>query len=423
MGLKRNWAGNYQYSTTNWHEPESVEEIQQLVLKLKKLRVIGTRHSFNNIADSDENIVSLQKLNKVIAINREEKTVTVEAGMKYGDLCQVLQQHGYALHNLASLPHISIAGACATATHGSGNRNQNLAAAVSAMEVVTADGSIITFSREKSEEELHGAVVGLGGIGIVTKLTLAIHPSHQMRQDVYENLPFAQIADHFDIISSSAYSVSLFTDWQNETFNQVWLKSKLTDDQTFSLGDDFYGAKASKENLHPVRGVAATNCTAQLGVPGDWLDRMPHFRMDFTPSKGQELQSEYIFPREHAYNALCALSDIREYIAPLLFISEVRTIAKDELWLSPSYKQDSVAIHFTWQDKWKEVQQVLPLIESKLEPFQAKPHWGKLFTTAPSKIQSLYEKMPAFQHLLMKYDPQGKFRNTFMNRYIFNEQN
>ncbi|MDQ0344192.1 FAD-binding protein [Lederbergia wuyishanensis] len=416
-----NWAGNFQYSTTNWHEPESVEEVKLLVSRLTKLRVIGTRHSFNSIADSKDNIVSLQKINKVLSIDCDNKTVTVQAGIKYGDLCHALQLHGYSLHNLASLPHISVAGACATATHGSGKGNQNLAAAVRAMEVVTADGSIVTFSREKSEDELHGTIVGLGGLGVVTKLTLDVLPSYQMRQDVYENLPLAQLAHNFDTIFSSAYSVSLFTDWQDEMFNQVWLKSKLTNDPTFELEKEFYGAKAAKENLHPVQGVGAENCTAQLGVPGDWLDRLPHFRMDFTPSKGQELQSEYIFSREHAYEALCAISDIRKQIAPHLLISEVRTIAKDELWMSPCYKQDSVAIHFTWQDKWAEVQQVLPLIEAQLEPFQAKPHWGKLFTTSPAKIQSLYEKMPAFQQLLMKYDPNGKFRNNFLNKYIFNE--
>lgn len=420
MGLKRNWAGNYQYSTTNWHEPESVEDVQHLVSKLEKLRVIGTRHSFNSIADSNANIVSLQKLNRVLSIDKEKETVTVEGGITYGELCHVLQQHGYALHNLASLPHISVAGACATATHGSGNDNQNLAAAVRAMEVVTADGRIATFSREKSEEELHGVVVGLGGFGVITKLTLDVLPNHQMRQDVYENLPLSNLNHDFDTIFSSAYSVSLFTNWQDETFNQVWLKSKLMDDQNFSLGKDFYGASAAKQKLHPVPGVSAEHCTEQLGVPGDWLDRMPHFRLNFNPSKGQELQSEYIMSRKHTYEALCAINEIREQIAPHLLISEVRTIAEDELWLSPSYKQDSVALHFTWQDKWAEVQQVLPLIEEQLEPFQAKPHWGKLFSTSPAKIQALYEKMPEFQQLLMKYDPNGKFRNTFLHKYILN---
>lgn len=418
--MKRNWAGNFQYSTTNWHEPESMEELQQLVSQLTKLRVIGSRHSFNSIADSNENIVSLQKLNKVLSIDHENATVTVQGGIKYGDLCYELQKHGYALHNLASLPHISVAGACATATHGSGNHNQNLAATVSAMEVVTADGSNVTFSKDQSEDELHGAVVGLGALGVVSTLTLDILPSYQMRQNVYENLPLAQLENNFDSIFSSAYSVSLFTDWQDETFNQVWLKNKLTDDQTFTLEEDFFGAKAAKENVHPVPGVGAENCTAQLGVSGNWLDRLPHFRMDFTPSAGQELQSEYILAREHAYDALCAISKIRDQIAPHLFISEVRTIAQDELWMSPSYKQDSVAFHFTWHDNWDAVQKVLPLIEAQLEPFQAKPHWGKLFTTSPDKVKSLYEKLPDFKQLIMKYDPNGKFRNNFINKYIIN---
>nr|WP_318281092.1 FAD-binding protein [Paenibacillus bovis] len=418
--MKRNWAGNFQYSTTNWHEPESMEELQQLVSQLTKLRVIGSRHSFNSIADSNENIVSLQKMNKVLSIDHENATVTVQGGIKYGDLCHELQKHGYALHNLASLPHISVAGACATATHGSGNHNQNLAATVRAMEVVTADGNIVTFSKDQSEDELHGAVVGLGAVGVVATLTLDILPSFQMRQDVYENLPLAQLENNFDKIFSSAYSVSLFTDWQDKTFNQVWLKNKLTDDQTFKLEEDFFGAKAAKENVHPVPGVGAENCTAQLGVSGNWLDRLPHFRMDFTPSAGQELQSEYILARKHAYDALCAISEIRDQIAPHLFISEVRTIAKDELWMSPSYKQDSVAFHFTWHDNWEAVQHVLPLIEAQLEPFQAKPHWGKLFTTSPKKIQSLYEQLPDFQQLVTKYDPHGKFRNDFLDKYIFN---
>ncbi len=421
MGVKRNWAGNFQYSTTNWYEPESVEEVQQLVTKLNKLRVVGTRHSFNRIADSDEAILSLQKLNKVLSIDLKNKTVTVEAGIQYGDLCHVLEQEGYTLHNLASLPHISVAGACATATHGSGNGNPNLAAAVRAMDVVTADGRLVTFSRETSVEELQGAIVGLGGLGVVTTLTLDVLPSVQIRQDVYENLPLTELEHHFESIFSSAYSVSLFTDWQNDHFNQVWLKSRVSEDKTHSHRENFHGAKAAKEHLHPVPGVGAENCTAQLGVPGNPLERLPHFRMDFTPSKGQELQSEYIMAREYAYEALCAMNDIRDQIAPHLLISEVRTIAQDDLWMSPSYQQDSVAFHFTWQDNWTDVQKVLPLIESQLAPFQAKPHWGKLFTTSPDNIQALYEKMPAFQQLLRKYDPDGKFRNAFLNTYIFNE--
>lgn len=415
----RNWAGNYKYSTASLHLPESVEHVQQLVNRYNSLKVLGTRHSFNGIADSTENLISLRHLDRVLSLDNEHRTVTVEAGIKYGDLCKYLHQSGYALHNMASLPHISVAGACATATHGSGDLNGNLATAVRAMEIVTASGEVVVFSREQHDRNIDGVVVGLGGLGVVTKLTLDVVPEFHMRQDVYENLPLEHLREHFNDIFSSAYSVSLFTDWRKATFNQVWLKRRLTEEDSFELEPEFYGATPSTTDRHPVQGLATENCTEQMGNSGPWHERLPHFRMDFTPSSGAELQSEYIVPRWYAYDALCAIDQLSEHVAPLLLISEIRTIAEDELWMSPSYKQNSVAIHFTWKDDWRAVQKVLPMIEEQLAPFNARPHWGKLFTMSPSLLQSLYEKLPDFQQLLRHYDPQGMFRNTFLNTYIF----
>ncbi|RKL67990.1 FAD-binding protein [Salipaludibacillus neizhouensis] len=419
MKEQRNWAGNYKYSADELHIPENIEQIQQLVTRCNSMRVLGTRHSFNGIADHTENLISLENFNQVLGLDSERRTVTVEAGIKYSDLCRYLHRKGYALENMASLPHISVAGACATATHGSGDQNRGLATSVSAMEIVSSDGDVIEFSRERSEEQMNGAVVGLGGAGVVTTLTLDVVPSYNIRQDVYENLALSHLKNHFDDIFSSAYSVSLFTDWKDETFNQVWLKSLSTEQSTFELGPEFFGAKAASKNLHPVPGSGTENCTEQMGIPGPWLERLSHFRMDFTPSHGKELQSEYIVPREHAYDALCAISQIREQIAPLLFISETRTIAQDDLWMSPCYKQESVAFHFTWKDDWESVQKVLPKMEEQLAPFLARPHWGKLFTMPSTRVQSLYEKLPDFQQLLQHYDPKGKFRNKYLNTYIF----
>ena len=414
----RNWAGNYKYSTTRLHEPTNVEQVQELVTRYSSVKVLGTRHSFNGIADSTENLISLGHLNKVISLNLERQTVTVEAGIKYGDLSRYLYPMGYALHNLGSLPHISVAGACATGTHGSGDQNGILASAVSAMEIVTADGEVGVFSQEHYGKQFNGMVVGLGGLGIVTKLTLDVVPAFQMRQDIYENLPFVQLADHFDDIFSSAYSVSLFTDWQTTRFNQVWLKRQLPDEGNIKLKPEFFDATLATTNLHPVPGHATENCTEQMGIPGPWHERLPHFRMDFTPSSGSELQSEYIVPRIYAYEALCAINEIRKYIAPLLHISEIRTIARDDLWMSSSYMQDSVAIHFTWKDDWGAVRKVLPMIEVQLARFNARPHWGKLFTMESDQVQSLYAKLPEFKQLLEHHDPQGKFRNDFINTYI-----
>jgi xylitol oxidase len=156
-----------------------------------------------------------------------------------------------------------------------------------------------------------------------------------------------------------------------------------------------------------------------MGIPGPWCDRLAHFQMNFTPSSGAELQTEYFVARQDAVTALQAIKQIRERIAPLLFISEIRTIAADNLWLSPCYQQDSVAFHFTWKPNWPAVRQVLPLIEAQLAPFKARPHWGKLFTIPPALVQEQYEKMAAFRQLLQTFDPQGKFRNSFLDAAIF----
>ena len=413
-----NWAGNYTYKARKLHRPETVEQVQELVRGGEKLKVLGTRHSFNDIADSHQDLISLEHFTDVTALNRERRTVTVGAGVRYGDLCRVLHREGFAVHNLASLPHISVAGACATATHGSGVTHGNLATVVSGMEIVTGNGEVIVLSREQDGSQFEGAVVGLGALGVVTQITLDIVPAFEVRQDVYEQLPFAQVAAHFDEIVSSAYSVSLFTNWQSETFNQVWLKSVVAADAPFDLGPELFGATRATRPLHPIPDMSPVNCTEQLGIPGPWHERLPHFRLEFTPSSGEELQSEYFVPRNQAVAAFRAIVSLKEHIAPLLQISEVRTIAADNLWMSMAYHQDCVGIHFTWEKNWPAVQQVLPLIEEALAPFGARPHWGKLFTMAPTRLQACYEKLPDFQQLMRQYDPQGKFHNPFLETYV-----
>lgn len=413
-----NWAGNYTYRAARRHRPETLEEVQALVRRCRKLKALGTRHSFNPIADTPEDQLSLEHFSQVLELNRERRTVTVGAGMRYGELGRYLHQAGYALHNLASLPHISVAGACATATHGSGDHNGNLATAVDALEIVKADGEVVVLSREQGEA-FQGAVVGLGGLGVVTQVTLDVLPAFEMRQVVYENLPLAQLEAHFDEITSSAYSVSLFTDWRGARFNHMWLKHQLTENAPSTLEPELFGARLATGPRHPLADLSPVNCTEQMGVPGPWHERLPHFRLDYTPSSGEELQTEYFVPRPHALAAFQAVYQLREHIAPLLQISEVRTIAADNLWMSPCYQQACIAIHFTWKKNWPAVQQVLPLIEAQLAPLQARPHWGKLFTVSPARVPALYSKLPDFQHLLQTYDPQGKFRNAFLDTYIF----
>ncbi len=415
----QNWAGNFTYSSTKIDFPKSVEVVQQLVRKYTKLKVLGTKHCFNNIADSQDQFISLKEMNQVVELNEKDHTVTIGGGMNYGQLCPVLESKGYALHNLASLPHISVAGACATATHGSGLKNGNLSTAVSALEIVTAKGNVITLSRKKDGEKFLASVVSLGALGVVTKVTLDVQPSFAVRQDVYERLPMEQLKKHFDGIEAGGYSVSLFTDWQSESINEVWVKNKVEAGKTFKSAPDYFGAKAATKNLHPIADLSAENCTEQMGVTGPWYERLPHFKMGFTPSSGKELQSEYFVPRHLAVDAIQAVARLGKQIGPYLMITEIRTIDADDLWMSPCYQQPSVAIHFTWKQDIPAVSKLLPIIEKSLEPFNTKPHWGKLFTISPARLSLLYKKMSDFRDLAQSLDPQGKFRNEFLNKNIF----
>ena len=394
---RTNWAGNLTYHTDTLLTPTSTRETQQLVKATPKLRALGSRHSFNAIADSTAAQISLHDLDSM-ELDTAARTVTVGAGVRYGTLAPYIDKQGYALHNLASLPHITVAGACATATHGSGVTNGNLSTAVSGMEMVTADGEIIHLTRANDGDQFLGAVVHLGSLGVVTKVTLDVEPAYQMKQLVYENLSIDQLQHNLDAILSSGYSVSLFTDWQKHRMTQVWIKSRVDPaSPPQPTPAEFYGATAAMRKLHPVAGHDAEPCTEQMGIPGPWYERLPHFRMNFTPSSGAEIQSEFFVPRVSGYEAILAVESLRDRITPHLFITEIRTIAADTLWMSPAWKQDSMSIHFTWKPETAEVLKVLPLIEARLAPFNARPHWAKVFTMPPSRIREVYSNIPQFQ--------------------------
>jgi xylitol oxidase len=418
-GARRtNWAGNVVFGARRFHRPSSLPELQHLVASGRQVRALGTGHSFNTLADTPGDLVSLAGLPRVIDVDTANASVSVGAGLAYGELAAELNAAGRALHNLASLPHISVAGACATGTHGSGERNGNLATAVSAATMVTADGDLVTVSRDGDPERFSGAVVGLGALGIVTRMTLDTLPAFGVRQYVYDDLPLEQVTEHFDEIAGSAYSVSLFTDWRGPRFHQTWLKRRTDATDSWAPEPRWMGGRVADGPRNPVPGMDPAQCTEQLGVPGPWHERLPHFRPELPPGSGDELQSEYLLPRGSAVEALQALWPIAGRIAPVLRTCEIRTIAADELWLSPSYQRDSVAFHFTWIKDWAAVKPVLGEIEERLAPMHARPHWGKLFRTGPEAMPGLYQRLDDFRQLMRCYDPAGKFRNGLLDRYF-----
>ncbi len=407
-----NWAGNLTYGASALVEPTSVAALQDVVASAPRIRALGSRHSFNRIADTDGVQMSVARLPDVFVIDEQTRTVTVSAGVRYGELVERLDQAGLALHNLASLPHISVAGAIATGTHGSGDRNGSLATAVAAMQIVSADGEVSDIRR--GDPDFDASVVSLGLLGVVTQVTLDVEPTYEVRQDVYENLSWAAIREHFDEITSCAYSVSMFTDWSDIGASSVWLKSRVGE----PVRTELYDATPALAGVHPLPGLSAEFTTEQLGQPGPWWDRLPHFRLGFTPSNGEELQTEYLVPRADALHAIAAVRALAPRVRPLLLVSEIRTIAADALWLSPAHDTDCVALHFTWRQDVPAVNAFLPALADALAPFVARPHWGKLFETTPERLRAAYPRLDQFRELTRRSDPTGKFTNELTRRWL-----
>jgi alditol oxidase len=406
----QNWAGNYTYRARAIHTPSTLEELREIVARSRHMRVLGSRHSFTDIGDSAE-LVSLEALPSEIVVDREAMTVTCGAAQRYGELAFALEREGLALANMASLPHIGVGGAVSTATHGSGDANGNLASAVRALELVSSDGGVRTLA--SGDPYFEGAVVGLGALGVITRLTLAVEPFYEVRQQVFDPLPWETLFASFDELMASGYSVSVFTRW-GERAGRVWVKTRVADPPP---GDELLGVPAATQEHHPIEGLSPVHATPQLGVPGPWFDRLPHFRMGFTPSSGAEIQSEFIVPREHAVAAIEAVRGIAA-VRPLVQVSEIRTIAADSLWMSPQYGQNTAAIHFTWKRDQGAVELVVAEIERALATFGARPHWGKLFLAEAATIGPLYERLSDFRELSDRLDPRGAFRNRWLERHV-----
>jgi xylitol oxidase len=408
-----NWAGTHVYRATRIHGPSTVAELQEIVARAPRIRVLGSRHSFSDVADSAE-LVSLDGLPANVVVDRERMTVTVGAGMRYGELAETLNAEGLALHNLASLPHISVGGAIATATHGSGDRNGNLATAVAGLQLVTSDGELIDVVR--GDPDFDGLVVGLGALGAVVSVMLDVESSYEIRQRVFERLEWDALFEHFDAIAATGYSVSAFTRW-GEDVEQVWVKSRVHDGPE-EVRDELFGAVAATVDRHPIIGLDPVNCTPQLGVAGLWSDRLPHFRMGFTPSSGEEIQSEFFVPRRHAVAAIQAVCGLRDRLEPLLLVSEIRTMAADRLWMSPQCGQPTAALHFTWKREPEAVRRAVAEVEAALRPFGARPHWGKVFVARGADVAPLYDRLGDFVALMDRLDPRGAFRNAWLEERV-----
>ncbi|WP_022909524.1 FAD-binding protein [Aestuariimicrobium kwangyangense] len=401
-----NWCGNVDYTPAQLARPRSVEELQRLVAASRSIRGAGSGHTFNAIADAEVMVTTADLGGR---IELEGDRVWVSAHTRYADLCPLLDEAGWALPALASLPHISVAGSVATGTHGTGDRTGNLATQVTALELVTASGDLLHL--DSDHPDFAGSVVNVGALGVVTRLQLQLEPRFDVAQRVFTGLSWEVLENHFDEITSAATAVSLFTLY-GDVVEEVWLKQRL---DRGPLATELFDAPAATETLHPIVGLAPDNVTEQLGVPGPWYTRWPHFIPEKAPASGKEIQSEFFVRRDRAVEAIAAMRRLRPVLAEVLMISEIRTIAADDLWLSPAQGQDVVALHFTWQPRPGAIVPVLAQVEQALAPLAPRVHWGKLLVDDRG-IADRFPLAGQFRELAARLDPEGKFVNPWFTR-------
>ena len=407
----QNWSKNVDFNDKSYLQPTSLAELQELIRTNPKVRARGTAHCFNEIANTSSVALNLAKMPKIIEVDDAKKSVRVAAGLTYGELAPLLHAQGWALSNMASLPHISIAGSISTGTHGSGIKNQNLANQVLSIDLVTAEGEVRHIDR--ANPAFNALVIGLGLGGVVYEYELKIEPTFKIRQVVYPEIPLDVLQRSFDQIMGTAYSVSYFTDWSSSQVGNLWCKFRDGEVIPESIG----GCAQANKKFHPIPSVDPVACTEQLGATGDWHERLSHFKLEFTPSVGEEIQTEFFVDRKDAAAAIEAVSQLGSEITPLLWITELRTFAADNLWLSGAFERDCLAIHFTWK-KLDAIYPVIEKVEVALRPFNYRPHWGKVFTADATYLMSVYPKMGEFQALVQALDPTSKFENSFI-RAIF----
>ncbi len=411
----KNWAGNLTFSAEEFIEVESIPQLQKIVEKSQKLKVLGTGHSFSDIADTNGTLISLKKIPPEIEIDPISKSVSVNAGTSYSVLSRYLESNGWALPNLASLGEVTVAGAIMTGTHGSGSKNKVLSDSVIELHLILASGDQLIINK-KNFKDFAGFIVSFGLLGVVTRVKLRIIESFSLKQFVYENVSISSVAKNFDEIFNSAYSVSYFGNWAENTTGQIWMK--FLDQANFpQLSLEAFGGNLATSNQHPVKINDPSPCTEQMGVSGKWLYRLPHFKLDSSAASGDEVQTEYLVDRNYVNEYIAGLSAIGNEIAPRVYATEIRTMAADDLWLSGAYERDTVGFHFTWK-KSKELASFLPKIEEVLGKHQGRPHWGKLFSTNKEQIISRYPRYQDFKNLLNKYDSNGKFSNKFINKFF-----
>ncbi|WP_370107515.1 FAD-binding protein [Nocardioides sp.] len=411
-----NWAENRQLTPREIVSPCSIDELRHTVAAADAVGVIGITHSFTDVFNDRGTLVRLDQMPRDVVIDDERGTAVVAAGVAYSELAQILHARGWAVANLPSLPHVTVGGAVSTGTHGSGVRLRGLADSVQAVRYVIGNGEMRLFSRTQDRETFYGSVVALGALGVAVDYTIALIPSFEVSQSVLTDLTVDDLERDVADMLASAYSVSVFTDWSENT--SVFLKESSGATDRRGKGARWVGGVLAESQVPHVPGETTDGMTPQLAEPGPWFERLPHLLASAILAARTELQSEYFVPAEAGESAIRALRGRAQEFSGCLQVSEVRAVRADEHWLSPAYGRDTISLHFTWRWDPAAVTEVIPVVEETLRPFNPRPHWAKLHELAPEYLAGEYPQLGRFHDLVSEVDPIGKFRSPLVARLL-----
>lgn len=403
-----NWGGNLAFEQAEVVKPKTISELAEMV-RVNKVRPVGTLHSFSPIAKGEGLLMSTANLAIKPELDSDRSVVRFGAAMRFGELALFLEQNGFALRNMGSLPHISVAGAAATGTHGSGDKNQILSSSLTSFSYLNHEGELIKV--EKQDPLFEAFRLGLGAYGIWVEAELSIVPSFQIRQDIFLEIPWSYFLEDPSRLTSAGYSVSLFGKWGTSTISQTWVKSEVEDPRA---GVPIAAIAPEQNSKRELADGVGDNLTEQGGKPGPWLHRLPHFRLDASPSAGNEIQTEYFFTRDKIAHAIEAVHSVAGKINPVLIISEIRSIAQDDAWLSPMRRGDSIALHFTWKNEPELVDIAVQELEKVLAPMEPIPHWGKVHHFTQSDLERAHPMLSKAREQFENADPSGKFSSDYL---------
>lgn len=429
-----NWSGTVAWDDCEVLEPTTIGELQSIIAYSPKVRVIGSAHSFTPLVRSSGRVkptlLSLRHIPRTWSLDEKKKTVTVDAATTYSELCHALDKTGFALPNTSSLSHFQIAGAIATATHGSsGSRNgrltrSGLADTVVGLEIVGPDGTIRNVN--KGHPQFSSSVVSLGMVGVVTRVTLSLVDDYDVIQRVYGKWPPTPTGTLSAFLSSLPKTIaqfdsfSAFVKWNVDDFGLLIGRKQVPRGATDS-------ASTTDPRLitGPIQGFLGQGDFATTGV-GRWCDKMFLWKNNGSPFVSQpELQIAHFVPFRDVERALHATRKVVSTWGDEVLYCELRAVRGDEHLLSPysadAPKPDSFSISHSLDARLgvEKVRQRASELESVLRPYQVRPHWGKLTAMTASDLKEAYGlKLKRFQEVQQQVDPNRKFTNDYLEHLL-----